>query len=186
VTEPFPDRLRPDELDWLQTALAEQMEASGCMSLDAAHGFLSATAGAGDDGSEAAELDRVLGGLSADVGLRDLLSRFRAQLLIDLQRNDFGPLILQMPCDDGSMLPLPYGWCQGYIVGIEFLGRGERDRMLSDERAGSLLLPALSFLMYEESQWLEPPDENAHRETVGELGAAAVALYHWRKQQLHS
>jgi yecA family protein len=180
------ETLRPDELDQLQDTLVGQMEAAGCMPLDVAHGFLTATAGTGDDGNESAQLDRVLGALAADVSLRDLLGRFRMQLLQDLQRDDFGPLILQMPRDDGTTLPLPYGWCQGYVAGVEFLGEGERDRMIGDERAGSLLAPVLSFLMYEESQWFDPPDETAHRETVGELGAAAVALYRWRQQRLHS
>jgi yecA family protein len=181
-----PESLRADELERLQNALVGQMEAAGCMPLDVAHGFLTATAGMGGDGSESAQLDRVLGALAADLSLRALLGRFRMQLLSDLQLDDFGPLILHMPRDDGTTLPLPYGWCRGYVAGVEFLGEGERDRMIGDERAGSLLAPILSFLMYEESQWFEPPDEAAHRETVDELGAAALALYRWRRQRLHS
>jgi len=107
------------------------------------------------------------------------LSRFRAQLLDDLRQADYGPLILQMPRDDGSILPIPYGWCQGYVAGLEFLGEDLRDRLLGDEQAGALLAPVLSFLMYDESQWFEPPNEAAHRETVGELGEAAVGLFNW-------
>ena len=86
---------------------------------------------------------------------------------------------MQMPRDDGSQLPLPYGWCQGYLAGVEFAGEKERDAMLADEQAGALLTPILSFLMYEEGQWFNPPNEAVHRETVGQLGEAAVALFRW-------
>lgn len=168
--------LTPDELDHLQATLVEQMDDAGCMPLDVAHGFLSATAHAeaGD-----APLARALGSLATDLQLHSLLARFRYQLIDDLARADYGPLILQMPRDDGSMLPLPYGWCQGYVAGLEFLGEAQRDRLMADEQAGTLLAPVLSFLMYEESQWFDPPNEATHRETVGELGETAVGLYNW-------
>lgn len=168
--------LLPEELDRLQQVLVEQMDAAGCMPLDVAHGFLSATAAMA---SEDALLDRVLGQLAQEHGLRELLRRFRTQLLGDLERADYGPLILQMPREDGSLLPLPYGWCQGYVAGLEFLGEGQRDRLVADEQAGALLAPVLSFLMYDEDQWFDPPNEAVHRETVGELGEAAVGLFNW-------
>jgi len=174
------EALLPEELDHLQQVLVGQMEEAGCMPLDVAHGFLTATAAVpGRADHEANLLGRVLGRLAEDPGLRDLLSRFRAQLLDDLRQADYGPLILQMPRDDGSILPIPYGWCQGYVAGLEFLGEDLRDRLLGDEQAGALLAPVLSFLMYDESQWFEPPNEAAHRETVGELGEAAVGLFNW-------
>jgi yecA family protein len=174
--------LTPDELDLLQTRLVEKMADSGCMPLDTAHGFLSATA-ASPAGAEQALLEHVLGGLAGDETLRPLLGRFRAQLLIDLEAAEYGPLILQMPRDDGSLLPLPYGWCQGYMAGVEFLGEERRDALLADEQAGALLTPVLSFLMYEEAQWFDPPNEAVHRETVGQLGDVAVALYQWWRRR---
>lgn len=179
--------LIPEELDHLQSQLVEQMEAAGCMPLDVAHGFLTATAAApGAVDREAALLDRVLGRLAADDRLRELLARFREQLLCDLRSTEYGPLILQMPRDDGSMLPLPYGWCQGYVAGVDFLGEDQRDQLIADEQAGSLLTPVLSFLMYEEEQWFDPPDEAAHRETVEQLAGAAVALFQWWQGRLNS
>jgi yecA family protein len=176
--------LLPEELDRLQHRLVEEMEGAGCMPLDVAHGFLTATAappGPGDP--QPALLDRVLGNLAGDAGMRDLLARFRSQLLDDLVRGEYGPLILQLPRDDGSTLPLPYGWCQGYVAGVEFLGDDLRDRLIADEQAGVLLAPVLSFLMYEEDQWFDPPNEATHRETVGELADAALGLFHWWRVQ---
>ncbi|MGB5451531.1 MAG: UPF0149 family protein [Sedimenticolaceae bacterium] len=181
--------LAPDELDHLQTELVGQLEEAGCMPLDVAHGFLTATAAAAASGGghqDAALLDRVLGRLAADQRLRGLLARFRGQLMQDLRSAEYGPLILQLPRDGGSTLPLPYGWCQGYIAGVDFLGERQRDRLIGDEQAGVLLAPILSFMMYEEGQWFDPPDEAAHRETVGELGEAAVGLFRWWQGALDS
>ena len=172
--------LNPQELELLQSRLVEDMDTAGCMPLDVAHGFLTATAVlAGGAEREAGLLDHVLGGLRADSGLRDLLRRLRAQLLTDLRDGDYGPLILQMARDDGGSLPLPYGWCQGYVAGMELLGQEQRELLLADAQAAALLAPLLSFLMYEEEQWFDPPDMAAHRETAGELGQAAVGLFRW-------
>lgn len=182
MTDPTSNALTPEELDQLQIALVEQLEAAGCMALDMAHGFLTATATAADS-QQVALLHRVLGGLADQNDLLDLLARFRAQLLADLRSADYGPLILQLPREDGSSLPLPYGWCQGYMAGVEFTGEVQRDALLADEEAGTWLTPVLSFLMYDEAQWFNPPNEAAHRETVGQLGEAAVALHQWSLAQ---
>lgn len=173
--------LQPEELERLQQALVESMDSAGSMPLDVAHGFLSATA-ASDALRPTLHL-RVLGGLAGDAGLRELVGRFDQQLLDDLRSAEYGPLILQLPRDDGSTLPLPYGWCQGYAAGVEALGEAQRDRLFEDQQASALLAPILSFLMYEEAQWFAPPDEAAHRETVGELGDAAVGLFAWWQRQ---
>jgi yecA family protein len=179
--------LLPEELDHLQTELVEHMGAAACMPLDVAHGFLTATAAAPRPGDhEAALIDRVLGQLAADKRLRELLGRFRHQLLLDLGSAEYGPLILRLPRDDGSTLPLPYGWCQGYIAGVDYLGEQQRDRMIGDEHAGALLAPIMSFMMYEQDQWFDPPNEAAHRETVDELGDAAVGLFLWWRGALDS
>ncbi len=177
------DPLDAEELAQLQARLVEAMEQAGCMPLDVAHGFLTATAASPPGGDEAGLLDRVLGGLAANAELRRLLAQFRGQLRADLQGDEYGPLILELPRDDGSPLPLPYGWCQGYVAGLEHLGEERRDRLLADEEAGALLAPILSFLMYEEAQLFDPPDEAAHRETAGELGDAAMGLFRWWGRQ---
>ena len=170
--------LQPEELELLQARLVENMNTAACMPLDIAHGFLTATA-AGPADQEAALLDRVLGGLAADEELRTLLRRFREQLVHDLCSSEYGPLILQLPRDDDSSLPLPYGWCQGYVSGVEHLGEGQRDRLMADEEAGERLVAIMSFLMYEQEQWFNPPNEAAHRDTVDQLGPAALGLFQW-------
>lgn len=177
--------LTAEELEQLQSRLVGQMATAGCMPLDVAHGFLTVTAVLPGGGKHETELlDRVLGGLHEDSGLRELLRRLRVQLLRDLRASDYGPLIPQMPRDDGSPLPLPYGWCQGYVAGMDLFGEEQRELVLADAQAAALLAPVLSFLMYEERQWFDPPDEAAHRETTGELGQAAVGLFRWWQGQI--
>lgn len=185
IAETGADGLMPEDLEMLQARLVEQMQAAGCMPLDVAHGFLTATA-ASTAAQEAVLLERVLGGLASDEHLRGLLQRFRAQLLHDLRAAEYGPLILQLPRDDGSQLPLPYGWCQGYWAGVEQLGEVRRDRMMADEQASMLLAPIMSFLMYEQAQWFDPPNEAAHRETVEQLGDAAVGLFQWSQARVEN
>ena len=125
--------LSPEEIELLQTELVEHMDAAGNMPLDVAHGFLTATAA---EESLDPLLDQVLGALAQDAGLRGRLERFRAQLRSDLDRSDYGPLIVQLPREDDGTMPLSYGWC--YMAGIAFLGDHQRGRMLADDRASAL------------------------------------------------
>jgi hypothetical protein len=107
--------LSPEEIELLQIEWVGNMDTAGNMPLDVAHGFLTATAA---EEQLKPLLDRMLGALARDAELRGRLERFRAQLRSDLDRSDYGPLILQLPREDDGTLPLPYGWCQGYMAGI--------------------------------------------------------------------
>ena len=42
--------------------------------------------------------------------------KFQRQLQRDLGSGQYGPLIMRMPRQDGSMLPLPYGRREGYAL----------------------------------------------------------------------
>lgn len=175
--------LSPEELDKLQTVLVDQMKDVGCLPLDMVHGLLSAIAAGPREIAKEEWLPRVLGRMQDTEAMGELLGRFQEQLLTDLKLAEYGPLILQYPREDGSMLPLPYGWCQGYAAGLEMFGEEERDKALSDEQASVYLTPIFSFLMYEQEQYFDPPNETQHRETVGQLGDAAVAMFNWWNAQ---
>lgn len=175
--------LQPEELDKLQATLVEHMHESGSMPLDAAHGFLTATAAHPGRISPEQAQARVLGEIAGEEGIEPLLRKFYEQLLRDLEGGDYGPLIMQMPREDGGMLPLPYGWCEGYALGLNTAGEDLREQALNDEGATACLTPIYAFLMYEESQMFDPPDEQAHREAVGELGGSAVWLHRWWQAQ---
>lgn len=177
------DCLLPEELDKLQSVLVEHMSISGSMPLDAAHGYLTALAAHADRVGHEAARTRVLGEIAGGHGIAFLLYKFHEQILRDLETGDYGPLIMQMPREDGSMRPLPYGWCEGYALGLNTAGEDRREQAAADEQAAARLTPIYAFLMYEESQMFDPPDEQAHCETVGELGESAVWLYRWWQQR---
>lgn len=171
--------LMPEELDKLQTTLVEHMQESGCMPLDVAHGFLTAVAAHQQLLSPEAARAEVLGQIAGEQGIDPLLSKFQAQLLRDLQNNEYGPLIMQMPRDDGSMLPIPYGWCEGYVHGLAALGDEQQTKAQDSDEAAKQLSPIFGLLMYEESQLFDPPNEQQHREAVSLLGESAVWMYRW-------
>ena len=180
------DFLRPEELDRLQTTLVEHMQDSGSVPLDAAHGFLTAAAAHPDRVPPEQARARILGGIAGEPGIQPLLLKFQEQLLRDLESGDYGPLIMQMPRDDGSVLPLPYGWCEGYLLGLNSAGEERLEQVLNDEEAAARMTPIYAFLMYDESQMFDPPDEQAHRDTVGELGENALWLHRWWRNRRNS
>lgn len=179
MTDTAHDYLLPEELDKLQSTLVEHMQTSGSMPLDAAHGFLTAVAAHPQQLSPAAARAHVLGDIADHEGIDPLLRRFQEQLLRDLDNDQYGPLIMQMPRDDGSMLPLPYGWCEGYAQGLAMLGEDLHAQALDSAEVSARLSPIFAFMMYSQEQMFDPPDEAAHREAVSELGDAAVFIHRW-------
>lgn len=177
------DHLMPEELDKLQTTLVEHMHESGSMPLDAAHGFLTAVAAHPQRISAEAARAQVLGGIAEEEGIDPILGKFQRQVLRDLQSGEYGPLIMQMPREDGSMLPLPYGWCEGYAQGMSLLGDEAQAKLLDDEQASGDLGLVFTFLQYDEEQMFNPPDEERHRQAVSALGETALNLFRWWQSQ---
>ena len=174
----------PEELDKLQTTLVEHMQESGSMPLDAAHGFLTAVAPHADLVSAAAARAQVLGEIANEEGIDPILAKFQNQVRRDLESGEYGPLIMQMPREDGSMLPLPYGWCEGYAHGMSILGEAAQELAVQNKEASDHLSLILMFLQYDQEQMFNPPNEDTHRQAVSELGESAVFLYRWWKSQM--
>jgi yecA family protein len=176
--------LMPEELDKLQTTLVEHMQESGSMPLDAAHGFLTAVAAHREQMPAEVARAHVLGAIANEEGIDPILKKFQEQVQRDLESGEYGPLIMQMPRDDGSMLPLPYGWCEGYAQGMAMLGEEAQDQVVANKEASDHMSLIFVFLGYGESQMFDPPDEEAHRQAVSELGESAVFLYRWWQSQM--
>jgi len=177
------DMLLPEELDKLQTTLVEHMQEAGCMPLDAAHGFFTAVAAHTNRLNAASARTQVLGKITEHEGIGPLLEKFQQQVMKDLESGEYGPLIMQMPREDESMLPLPYGWCEGYVQGLSVLGEDIQEQALASEEVSNRLAPIYAFMMYDESQMFDPPDEAQHRAAVAELGDVAVWIHGWWKAQ---
>ncbi|WP_456447707.1 YecA/YgfB family protein [Thiolapillus sp.] len=178
--------MNEEQLDQLENFLLAHME-EGCMPLDVAHGFLSAILSGPHMIMPGQWLPRVLG--EADFASDDEAQNIMALImslynttLAELENQEYAPMILSMEeGHEDNPLPLPYGWCEGYIMGWNMQGESSLEDMAGDEAVALHLGPVAAFLMYEEDQLLNPPDEAEHRETVDQLANSAMAIYEWWK-----
>ncbi len=171
------------ELERLQDFLFERAgEERGAMPLDMAHGFLSAVVSGPRLVLPNEWLPRVLGeGGASDAGALSIVQCIMAlyqDTLHDLEHGHYGPILLHGP-DQDDPLPLPFGWCQGYVQGMYMHGEAAVEEAGTDEEAARLLSPIAAFLTYEEEQMMNPPDPVAHRAAAAELAGSAVGLFHW-------
>ena len=173
------------EFAQLESLLIDRYEAgAGGMPLDVAHGFLTAVVSGPRLVLPMEWLPRVLGESAttsdADTeALVGLIMALHQDVLQDLEHAHYGPVVMYKPVAGAEPLPLPYGWCQGYVAGLQLHGEAAIEDAGNDEKAAGYLTPIASFLMYEEAQLLDPPDPDAHRAVAEELGPAAQGLYHW-------
>lgn len=160
---------------------------SGGMPLDVAHGFLTAVVSGPRLVLPMEWLPPVLGVAGAAPGaaeaLHSLVMALYQDVLQDLQHGHYGPVVMYQTVAGEEPLPLPYGWCQGYVAGLQLQGEAAIDQAANDATAAGYLTPIAAFLMYQEEQLLDPPDPAAHRATAGELGPAAQGLYLWWQRQ---
>ena len=174
-----------EQLDRLEEFLFEHMESDGTLPLDAAHGFLTAVVSGPRMIMPGEWLPRILGevefaSMEETTAITETIMGLYNGTIEELEAGSYEPILLTLGEEgDEAPLPLPYGWCEGYLVGWNFHGEEVLDRMAGDEEAAALLGPVVAFLMYEEDQLMDPPDPEAHRETVAELGPSAVGLYRW-------
>jgi uncharacterized protein len=171
------------DLDRLQDLLFERAsDEQGAMPLDMAHGFLSAVISGPRLVLPNEWLPRVLG--EGDTNDDDALWMVQSVMglyqdtLHALEHGHYGPIVLYRP-DGDDPLPLPYGWCHGYVQGMYMHGEAAVEEAGTDQKAAGLLSPIAAFLMYEEEQMMNPPDPKTHREAADELAGSAVGLFHW-------
>jgi len=168
-----------EQLAWLQDQLQELAETRGAMPLDVAHGYLTGVVSGPRLVLPVEWMPAVLGGEEGTEPLREALMALYQDVLHELDHQHYGPIIMHKPVEQGEPLPLPYGWCQGYVTGLRLHGDEALEQAAGDEQAAAWLTPVAAFLMYEEEQLLEPPDEAAHRQASAELSLAAMGLYQW-------
>jgi uncharacterized protein len=179
--------LDDDQLAWLQEQLMERAEQHGGMPLDVAHGFITAAVSGPRLVLPMEWLPAVLGqpqfGAESEAeALNGALLTLYNDILHELDHAHYGPVVVYKPVERAEPLPLPYGWCQGYVQGLHLHGEGAVEEAATDERAAEFLAPIAAFLMYEEKELLDPPDEAGHRQTAAELGGSAQGLFDWWRQ----
>ncbi|BAO45406.1 YecA/YgfB family protein [Thiolapillus brandeum] len=174
------------QLERLEDFLLAHLE-EGCMPLDVAQGFLSAIVSGPQLIMPNQWLPNILGDTNFASNkeakdIMELVMSLYSTTLAELENQDYAPMILSMEeGHEDDPLPLPYGWCEGYIIGWNMQGESALDDMAGDESAAMHLGPVAAFLMYEEDQLLNPPNETEHREAADQLANSAMALYEWWK-----
>lgn len=152
------------------------------MGIDLAHGFLTAVVSGPRLILPVEWLPIVLGGQGDDedpAALQAWLTALYQDVVQDLEHGHYGPLIMHLPLAGDDPLPLPYGWCQGYVRGLNLHGEEAVETAGEDLQAAAWLTPIAAFLMYPEAQRLAPLEPQAHRQTAAELAGAVLALYRW-------
>jgi uncharacterized protein len=176
--------LNDREMELLESFLMEHFESDNSMPLDMAHGYLTTVLSGPGLIMPGEWLPHVLGDAEFSdqqqaEQVMSLLMRLYNSILDELNRRDYGPLLIYQTEAVSEPLPLPFGWCEGYLRGWELHGEGALDRMLGDEDAEPMLAPIMVFLMYEEEHLLNPPDEQMHRNTVDEIGNSVQNIFDW-------
>jgi uncharacterized protein len=152
------------------------------MDIDMAHGFLTAVVSGPRLILPLEWLPRILGGGEAAEAageLQPLLTAMCRDIAHELEHGHFGPLVTHRRTADGSALPLPHGWCQGYAVGLNLHGEEAIDAAGEDPAARGALEQIAGFLAVADEARDAPADLAAHHRDAGRLGAAATLLYRW-------
>lgn len=178
--------MNDEQLERLEDFLLAHME-DGAMPLDVAQGYLTAILSGPRMIMPSQWLPHVLGEteFSSESEAREIMELVMSLnnlTLAELENNAFAPMMLSM--EEGyedAPLPMPYGWCEGYIMGWNQHGESALDDMAGDEEAARQLGLVAAFLMYEKDQLLNPPNEEEHRLAADQLADSAVALYQWWK-----
>jgi yecA family protein len=178
--------MNDEQLERLEDFLLAHLE-EGSMPLDVAQGFLCSIVSGPRMIMPNQWLPSVLGEVEFASDreaqeIMELVMSLYSTTLAELENKNFVPMILSMEeGHEDNPLPLPYGWCEGYIIGWNMHGESALDDMAGDEKAALHLGPVAAFLMYEEEQLLKPPNEAEHRLAADHLADSAMAIYHWWK-----
>ncbi len=178
--------MNEEQLQRLESFLLSHLE-NGAMPLDVAQGYLTAILSGPRLIVPGQWLPQVLGEaqFSSEKEAREIMELTMSLynlILAELENREYAPMMLSMEEGyENAPLPLPYGWCEGYIMGWNQHGESALDDMAGDEEVAQRLAPVAAFLMYEEDQLLNPPNEDEHRLAVDQLAESAMALYQWWK-----
>jgi uncharacterized protein len=173
-----------EQLNALEPYLLNRAQFHSGMPLDVAHGYITAVLSGPRDIPVEEWLPPVFGKPDfeddAEVEqMAELVVALHDQVAHELDHGHYAPIMIHKPEQDTDPLPLPYGWCEGYLFGLTLQGQDIRERMAKDEEAAELLTPIMAFMMYEQEQLLDPPDPARHRQVVAELPDAALKIHRW-------
>lgn len=158
--------------------------------LDGVHGLLSANAIGPQPAAPEEWLPEILNGpfADADEGKRvlELLARLNESIALEIEADEYEPILGEIELDDGSAALSAQGWCEGFSRGVDLRARLWEMRLGADSQLTDVLGPIMALAVDEgifaTDAEFSPLTEDEYDECLAQLPASvgAVAQY-WRE-----
>jgi len=157
--------------------------------LDGVHGLLTAIAIGPQAALPDEWLPEVLHEPFSDEGearrILELLARLNESVELELEADNYEPILGEIELDDGGTALSAHGWCEGFSRGVDLRARVWETRLGADSQLTELLGPIMA-LAVEEGVFatdadFAPLSEVEYDECLGQLPSAVAAVAHyWR------
>ncbi|MEP6483655.1 MAG: YecA family protein [Rudaea sp.] len=186
----WPSMLADSELEELDLFLRAHGGEESLL-LDGVHGLLSANAVGPQPAPPEEWLPEILHEpfLDADEGVRilELIARLNESVTIEVDADEYEPILGEIELDDGSPALSAQGWCEGFSRGVDLRARLWETRLGADSQLTEVLGPIMALAVDEgvfaTDADFSPLTEEEYDECLSQLPASigAVAQY-WRQQ----
>ena len=115
----------------------------------------------------------------------ELLARLNESVELELEADNYEPILGEIELDDGGTALSAHGWCEGFSRGVDLRARVWETRLGADSQLTELLGPIMA-LAVEEGVFatdadFAPLSEVEYDECLGQLPSAVAAVAHyWR------
>jgi uncharacterized protein len=189
-----PGTMRPDWPSTLDDAELEELDrflrahaGEESLLLDGVHGLLSANAIGPQPAGPEEWLPEILHEPFADVdeGKRvlELLARLNESVSLEIEADEYEPILGEIELDDGNAALSAQGWCEGFSRGVDLRARLWETRLGADSQLTEVLGPIMALAVDEgifaTDADFSPLSEDEYDECLAQLPASvgAVAQY---------
>jgi len=190
----------PRKPDWPTTLADSELEeldqflrahgGEDALLLDGVHGLLSANAIGPQPSAPGEWLPEILHEPFADEAegrrILELLARLNESVTVEIEADEYEPILGEVELDDGDTALSAQGWCEGFSRGVDLRARLWEARLGADSQLTEVLGPIMALAVDEgvfaTDADFAPLSETEYDECLAQLPAAvgAVAQY-WRQ-----
>jgi uncharacterized protein len=119
-------------------------------------------------------------------GILALLARLNESVALELEAEDYEPILGEVDLDDGDTALSAHGWCEGFSRGVDLRARVWETRLGADSQLTELLGPIMA-LAVEEGVFstdadFAPLSEQEYDDCLSQLpGAVSAVARYWRE-----
>ena len=184
----WPSTLTDAELEELDRFLRAHAGEESLL-LDGVHGLLSANAIGPQPAAPEEWLPEILNGPFADAeeGKRvlELLARLNESVALEIEADEYEPILGEIELDDGNAALSAQGWCEGFSRGVDLRARLWEMRLGADSQLTDVLGPIMALAVDEgvfaTDAEFSPLSEDEYDECLAQLPASVGAVAHyWR------